>query len=488
MLHGIRRVGIAALAAVLLFSGAMCSSGGIPKNVAARLKPVQLVWWGVQETEEEMQPIIAEYQKLHTNVSVTYRRLRLSEYERLLLGSLAEGDFQGPDVFSLPSGWERRFQSKLLPAPPTITMPVKEVRGSIKKETFASLQTIRTPAPQELANTFVDVVVNDAVLWTEPAEGAPSRQAVYGLPLSMDTMVLYANRDLLNAAGIPEPAKTWSELQAHVPRLTKRSPEGAIAQAGAAIGTGRNVQRSFDILSLLMMQNGAVMAGPNGEPRFMQTPESLSNRTSPPGADAILFYTDFASTQRASYTWDAAQPDSLEAFLQGRVAYFFGYHYHLATIKSRAPRINLSVTGVPHVAAATDPGTGMVVGSDVIEGTQPVAINAASYWLNSVSERTKYPNEAWDLVLFATMRPTVVQKYLTAAARPTALRGLVAQQLQDPTLRVFANQLLTARTWYRGKDPEVAEAAFHDLMDDVLQGVDVGKALELAAQKIAQTL
>lgn len=474
--------------AVVLFSGAMCGGSGIPKNVAARLKPVQLVWWGVQETEEEMQPVLTEYQKLHPNVSITYRRLRLSEYERLLLGSLAEGDFQGPDIFSLPSTWERRFQSKLLPAPQTITMPLKETRGSIKKEVVASLQATRTPAPQELPNTFLDVVSNDAVLWTEPAEGAPSRPAVFGLPLSMDTMVLYANRDLLNAAGIPEPAKTWSELQVHVPRLTKRSPEGAIVQAGAAIGTGRNVQRSFDVLSLLMMQNGAVMAGSNGEPRFTQIPESLSGRTSAPGADAVLFYTDFASSQRASYTWDAAQPESLEAFLQGRVAYFFGYHYHLATIKSRAPRINLSVTGVPHVAAAMDPATGMVVGSDVIEGTQPVAINAAAFWLNSVSERTKYPNEAWDLLLFATMRPPVVQKYLAASGRPTALRGLVAQQLQDPTLRVFANQLLTARTWYRGKDPETAEAAFHDLMDEVLLGVEVGKALDLAAQKIAQTL
>ncbi|MBI4449820.1 extracellular solute-binding protein [Candidatus Uhrbacteria bacterium] len=472
---------------MFVFVGAGCTKG-IPKDVAARLRPVQIEWWGVNEMEEEVQPILDEYRKLHQNVSVTYRRFRFDEYERRLLNALAEGDFKGPDIFALPSSWTRKYRSKLLPAPRTVMMPFQELRGSVKKELFAELRTTRLPAPQELSNTFLDAVIADAVLETEPVEGTTPQPAIFGLPLAVDTLVLYANRDLLNAAGIPEPAKTWTELQIHIPRLTKLDAQGKLVQSGAAIGTGRNVQRSFDVLSLLMMQNGAVMATPDGEVRFQQIPASLAGRQSPPGIDALLYYTDFANPQKLVFTWNDEQPDSLEAFLQGRAAYFFGYSYHLPIIRARAPRINLSVTGAPHIAAAVDPTTGTVIGSDVIEGNQPVAINMANFWLETVSERTKYPNESWDLVHFMTTKVPVVQQYLATAARPTALRSLVAAQLQDPTLKVFAAQLLSSRTWYHGRNPEAAENAFHDLIADVLRGADPVRALQLAAEKVAQTL
>jgi ABC-type glycerol-3-phosphate transport system substrate-binding protein len=469
--------------------GAGCKKG-IPKNVAARLKPVQLEWWGVNETEEEVQPILDEYRKVNPHISITYRRFRFDEYERRLLNALAEGDFKGPDIFALPSSWARKYRSKLLPAPRTVTMPFKELRGSVKKELYAELRTTRLPAPQELGNLFLDAVVDDAVFETEPQEGKPQELAVFGMPLSVDTLVTYANRDLLNAAGIPEPAKTWTELQAHIPRLTKLDAQGKLAQSGAAIGTSRNVQRSFDLLSLLMMQNGAVMASEWGEARFHQIPSSLSgSRQTAPGLDALLYYTAFANPTKLVFTWNNEQPDSLEAFLQGRTAYFFGYSYHLPIIKARAPRINLSVTGIPHIAAALDPSTGTVVGSDIIEGTQAIAINYANLWLEVVSERTKYPNETWALVHFMATKTPVVKQVLTAASKPTALRNLVAEQLQDPQLKVFAAQLLTSRTWYRGRNPEAAEQAFHELIDTVITGqIDVGRALQLTAEKVNQTL
>lgn len=475
--------------ALLVFAGAGCKKG-IPKNVAARLKPVTIEWWGVNETEEEVQPILDEYRKLYPHVSITYRRFRFDEYERRLLNSLAEGDFKGPDIFALPSSWARKYRSKLLPAPRAVTMPFKEMRGSVKKELYAELRTTQLPAPSELGNLFLDVVVDDAVFETEPVEGKPQELAIFGLPLSVDTLVTYANRDLLNAAGIPEPAKTWTELQTHIPRLTKLDAQGKLVQSGAAIGTSRNVQRSFDLLSLLMMQNGAVMASEWGEARFHQIPSSLSvSRQTPPGLDALLYYTDFASPGKLVFTWDREQPDSLEAFLQGRAAYFFGYSYHLPIIKARAPRINLSVTGIPHIAAALDPSTGTVIGSDVIEGTQSVAINYANFWLQAVSERTKYQNETWALVHLMAIKTPVVKLHLSTSQRPTALRALVAEQLQDPRLKVFASQLLTARTWYRGRNPEAAERAFHELIDAVVAGpVDVGRALQLAAEKVNQTL
>ncbi|MFH1430577.1 MAG: extracellular solute-binding protein, partial [Candidatus Uhrbacteria bacterium] len=451
---------------LLLTLGLGCGGSGVPKNVAERLKPMTLVWWGVNMTSEEVQPLIEGYRQIHPYVTVQYRKLRYDEYERAILDAFSEGAFAGPDIVSLPSAWTRRYQSKLFPEPEVITMPFVEQRGTVKKETFGELRTQRLPTPIEVANQFLDVVYDDVVLRTEDG----TREAIYGLPLHVDTLVLYANRDLLNAAGIPESAKTWSELQQHAQKLTRYDQTGNILQAAVAMGTGENVQRSFDILSLLMMQNGAVMALSNGAPMFDRIPQALSGqRQSAPALDALLYYTDFANPDKLVYSWNAQQPDSLEAFLQGRVAYFFGYSYHKQIIESRAPRINLAVTGVPHIAAAMNPETGVVVGNDLIEGSQPVALNYADFWVQTIAERTLHPNEAWDFVTFITTRP-IVQQYLDIAKRPTALRRFVAMQFEDPEMRVFANQLLTTRTWYRGTNPDGAEQAFYQLMSDTLTG------------------
>jgi len=47
---------------------------------------------------------------------------------------------------------------------------------------------------------------------------------------------------------------------------------------------------------------------------------------------------------------------------------------------------------------------------------------------------------------------------------------------------------LTSENWYHGKDTTVAEQAFIELVTSVHQGIEVQKAIELAAQKVQQTL
>ncbi|MDO8463581.1 MAG: extracellular solute-binding protein [bacterium] len=473
---------IALIAVSVVFLGAGCVRDAIPQEVAARLRPVNLVWWGVNETSDDVRPLIDAYRQIHPHVQITYRKLRLDEYETALLDALSEGDFAGPDIISIPATWTRRYQSKLLPAPSVVTMPFVTLTGTVRKEQVGELRATTTPNPQTLRDLFLDVVVSDVVL---PREGG---DAVYGLPLYVDTLVLYANRDLLNAGGIPVPAKTWAELQQQVPRLTRVAADGAILQSGVALGTMGNVPRSFDILSLLMMQNGTQMIA-RGVPSFHLLPAGITGRTSLPAADALAYYADFANPNKLVYSWNDDQPDALEAFLQGKVAYFFGYSYHRPIIRSRAPQLNLSVSAVPHIAAAVDPQTGSVIGSDVVPGGQGAAITYADFWLQAVSERTSAPNETWDFLTYITTQPQVTRRFLEQAKRPTALRSLVGEQQQDVDLKVFANQLLTARTWYHGKNAEGAEQAFVQLVRDAYSDtIEINRALQLAAQKIQQTL
>jgi len=116
-------------------------------------------------------------------------------------------------------------------------------------------------------------------------------------------------------------------------------------------------------------------------------------------------------------------------------------------------------------------------------------VNYGNYWAEGVSKDSKYQDYAWDFVQFATDAKNV-GSYLADAGKPTALRSLIAGQLNDEDLGVFAAQLLTAKTWYRGKNVDAQEKAMNQLIDDFLAGTygdDPQKAVDNAARVVAQT-
>ena len=53
---------------------------------------------------------------------------------------------------------------------------------------------------------------------------------------------------------------------------------------------------------------------------------------------------------------------------------------------------------------------------------------------------------------------------------------------------MFVNQILTAKTWYHGKDASIMEQAFIDLIEEVLSGKGLQDPLIRAQNKINQTL
>ena len=99
-----------------------------------------------------------------------------------------------------------------------------------------------------------------------------------------------------------------------------------------------------------------------------------------------------------------------------------------------------------------------------------------------------YTNEAWDFVKFITNEQQAKQ-YLENTKRPTALRSLINDQLDDEELFVFADQVLTAQSWYKGYNANAAEDIFEDMIQAASLGdVDLDDVIEIAAQRITQTL
>ena len=429
-------------------------------------KPVTLNWWRVFDDTDTVAPAIDAFKKLHPNITVNYRRLRFEEYEEELVNALAEDS--GPDILSLHNTWITKYQQKLLPSPASLTLPFTFIKGSIKKEVVTELRKVPVLSPQAVRNQYLDVVGNDVIRPEIVTPNEPPQEKIIALPLSVDTLALYYNRDLLNASGIPEPARVWSALQEQVKRLTK-TQSSAILQAGVALGTSVNVPRATDILSLLMMQNGAEMTDDRGFATFDRIPAHLNDRQVAPADEALAFYTDFANPAKEVYTWNATLPDALELFIQGRLAYFFGYSYHLPLIRARAPKLRFGVTRMPQIEENPE-------------------VNFANYWVEAVTKKTKNPNEAWGFLQFLAEEKQV-REYLTRAGRPPALRALIPEWSEDANLGIFTQQLLTAKSWYRGLNPAGAERIINEMIDTVARGEEeIPRVIQRAVSRINQTI
>lgn len=456
-----RWLALTVLPALLLTLGAGCFGGG---GSGPSLQRVTLSYWRVFDDEDSFEDIVAAYRALHPNVSIEYRKLRPDEYEEELIRAIAEGE--GPDIFAVHNTKIGEFQDLLLPMPSSVEVTYLETRGTLRKETVAVTRQEPTLTLKRLKEQYVDVASSDVVRRYQPDPEEPATDRIFALPLAVDTLALYYNKDLLNAAGIAEAPTTWDAFQEAVKKITVYDATGAVTQSAAAMGTTANVERSADILSLLMLQNGTEMTDDRGNVAFAAIPEGTPKGYYP-SVDAAQFYTDFANPIKDTYTWNETFPTSFEAFANGQTAFFLGYSYHLPLLEAAAPKLNFALAKVPQISGARQ-------------------INYANYWVEGVSKATNYPDYAWDFIEFATSAEQV-QKYLNDARKPTALRGLINTQLNDEQLGIFAEQVLTAKSWYRGRDADAMETALNDFADSVLAGEDPAESVDQAAQIVAQT-
>lgn len=452
------------LACSLLFTlGAGCGSSSQAPSDAGKVK---LTYWRVFDGDDAFDQIIDEYTAQHPYVSIDYRVLRFDEYEEELIRALAKGE--GPDIFTIHNTQMNEYKDLLLPMPASVTTKYLETVGSLRKETVLTTKESALPSQRSLKEDFVDVVATDVILPYQPNEDTPEEDRVFGLPLSVDTLALYYNKDLFNAAGIAQAPTTWEEFQTDVIALTQYADDGSILQSGASLGTTENVDRASDIIQILMLQNDTDMVDDRGRVAFNAIPDNVASGVFP-GLDAVRFFTDFANPVKETYTWNANFPSNVDAFAAGQTAMMLGYSYHLPIIQAASPTANIGAALLPQIGGGAK------------------KVNFANYWIESVSKDTKHPDEAWSFVVFATSAEHVLS-YLEETQKPTALRELIDEQIENEMLNPFVEQILTAESWYRGLDAGAVDAAFEDLASEVLSGNrEAEDAISDAAKVVAQT-
>lgn len=432
-----------------------CLSGG---NKASEKNAKTITYWRVFEGRDAFADIIKKYNKRHPNITIKYRKLRYDNYRQELLNAMAED--RGPDIFSINNSWMKEYKSKISPMPEKVTVNTLTTQGTLKKEKVFKKKTKNTISLRELEDSFLDVVYDDAVI-----ENKKGQEKIYGLPLSVDTLAMYYNKDLLNNAGIASPPQYWNqEFQKNVKKLTKQNSKGNIVQSGVAMGGADNIERSSDILSVLMMQNGATMMDDDGNVKFARTTGGGYN----PGMEALNFYTDFANPAKEVYCWNSNMENSLKRFTEGKLAMMFGYSYHLPIIRSRAPKLNFSTAPLPQINNSRK-------------------VNFANYWIEVVSQNSEHKDVAWDFLMFAAKKEQA-KTYLEETNTPTALRSLVEEQTQDRDIGVFAKQLLTAQSWYEGYKPLTARKIIRTMIKEANQSPEKTKhIIKRGASRVGQT-
>ncbi len=438
------------------------------KEEVAATKPVELEYWTVYDDVEQLNAAIGKYRAQRPYLTVTVRQLRSDELYSRLTEALSED--QGPDIISVHVRELPRYQSKLSSMPPSYTDTTVITKKNIVNqiETIINTMPVSLPTVYGIDREFLQTVKKDVILDNK----------IYGLPISLDTMAIYYNKDLLDRSQVAEPPTTWEEFQEAVRKISKINSEtGQIVQSGAALGGAGNIVGIDDILYILFKQSGVEMISRDNKAVFNLSPRGISSNIESPAMSVMNFYTDFANSTRDTYSWNETMAESLEAFAQGRTAFFLGYSYHNAQIKARAPQLNFGILPLLQL----DP-------------EKPV--NVANYWIQSVVGKSRNQNEAWGLINYLT-RSKATEEYLTATKRPTALRSLVNSQKEDIDLSPFVIQLLIADNWYRGNNYDGAVQALKDMViewqqippnyeDKIPQWHQ--ETLNRAAAKINQTL
>ena len=366
---------------------------------------IELTYWGLWEPENVIAPIIQEYESNNPHVKINYsqRPFTADDYEATLYTRLEQakiGESPVADIVKINNSWLPRFEGLLTPMPETIMS--------------------RT----EYAETFYPTCLEDFT---------GSDGQIYAIPIGIDGLALFYNKELLSQEGVSEPPRDWDGVVELAQRLTKRDNAGRITQAGLAVGTENNISHSADILSFLLLQN-------NIEVATMQNNNLTVDLSSRQARGALTFYRDFT---RRHEVWSSDLPLDLDMFFRGELAMFFAPSWRVFDIIEAAPHIEFDIVPAPR-----------------LEANEPIYY--AMYWGEAVSISSPHKEEAWKFVKFLSEQESLQKLYasssnIRAFGQPYPRVDLANEVENSRYVGPIIEMAPDMKTWKMSQNPTVEE-------------------------------
>ena len=391
-----------AIFGILVFSGAI----PIGKNQGEGSLGTVVIWGTVNGNI--MTSLLEEVNNANPTLTIKYVQKSANSFEQNLLEALASG--VGPDMIFLPDNLAFHFSNKIMSIP-------------YQSYPLASFQNNFAGA----GNVFL------------------TSKGILAFPLSIDPLMMYYNKSMLDASGVVDPPASWDDLVSLISQLTKKDNSNKIIKSTVALGHFSNINHAKDILATLFMQKGnGIVAENNGV--FSSTLASVSGNFNLPSI--LKFYTDFSDPNQDVYSWNKSFPNSVDAFSKEDLVFYFGYASELSFLINRNPNQNIGIASVPQIKNTNFKLTdGHVTGIALLASSKNVntAFTAAS--------------------LLAT--GNFASKFALAFGLAPARRDLLKLKPADAFSPIFYNSALYARSWL-DPSPTDTDNIFRNMIDSVI--------------------
>ncbi len=417
-----------AIFGVLVFSGAIPigddDEGGAQGKV---------VLWGTVKASA-VSPLIEEFNAVNESFVVKYVQKSPESFDQELLEALASG--AGPDLIFLPDDLAYHYANKLY------VIPFESFPLAAFKNTFAGAGEV--------------FLISSGII---------------AFPLTIDPLVMYYNRNILDAEGITFPPATWDEFTTLVPKLTKKDESNKISTSAVALGHFSNVAHAKDILSALFMQGGSPIVA-ESEGRFISALETSTAGYDP--SAVLKFYTDFADPNQLVYSWNKSFPNSTDAFSKEDVAFYFGFGSELESLVNKNPNHNFFASAFPQISKSKLGSSNLKA---TIAHTTGVAILESSENFDTAFTAAGLLSSGEFASKFAALTGTV-----------PARRDLLSIKQTDAFNPIFYSSALYGKSWL-DPSPKDTNDIWRRMIDAVLSNSNTpGGAISDAASRLGLLL
>lgn len=385
-----------------------------------------VVWGTIPETSFSS-ALIASTISGNKAVKVSYVRKDPQDFDADFVEALAEGI--GPDVVLLREDLFYKNRNKL------VTIPYKNYSE----------------------RTFKDTFIEEGEIFLSP-------DGIVAMPFMVDPMVMYWNRDIFTNNQVSQPPVYWEQMAGLVNKLTKKDASGNVFQSTVSFGVWNNVTNAKELISMLLLQAGTPITARSSKAVVSVINSSLGYPTVP-GQAAVDFYTQFSNQTSSMYTWNSSLPNSLNSFLSGNLAMYFGFASELFDILQKNSNLNYDVAIVPQ-----------------IKDTKKRVVFGRMHAL-AITKQSKQTAAS-----FAVINALTEQASLLALEKTTSLppvrRDMLADIPSDAYRSVFYNSALIAHSFI-DPNPTATSKIFKEMVESITSGRDrVSDSLDRASSEL----
>ena len=341
----------------------------------------------------QMRLALDEFEKANPGIKVNLQKANFADGRQQYLREAAAGT--GPDVVQIVYVWARPFGAAkaLRPLDDLVAKDGLGLKG------------------------WNDFIARDLALGPD--------NKIYAVPYATDTFAVLYNKDMLAAAGVRNPPKTWAELLEASRRIKEKTGKAGFAFPAASCP----IAPIWFYLNFYWWSKGLnlVEQAADGKYRIGMTAAQI--------ADGFNYFNTFVR--------DGLNPTSMQAACS-----YAGPEFIEGMISGDIAMGSLTDAAALRVMAGwkeRNPGKAMPFATAIHPADVKPSTTHYGGRMMAISPNSKNVDAAWRLIQFLTKPNPTFTKYLTGYT-PSQVEA-VRQAKVDPGMEGFKEQLLSARSW-----------------------------------------